>query len=173
MPVSSCTHDSHRMRSRRALRMLLQTLLVSASLRCEISIMYAAVLYRAIAAEAAQRPRMRSVMPTSRGHRFASHGPLGCFAVSLIVFPARNSGHWLDTVISDTLLAHATAIPHQRRSRARWCCRLVLPSRVPCCTPYRLPSALTNMVVLRTKVRFIKYVPPVRHWQSVTKMALK
>ena len=44
---------------------------------------YAAVLSR-IAAEAAQRPRMRSVMPTSRGHGFASHGPLGCFVVTLL-----------------------------------------------------------------------------------------
>ena len=45
-------------------------------------------------------------MPTSRGHGFASHGPLGCFVVSLIVFPARNSGHWLDTVISDARVGY-------------------------------------------------------------------
>ena len=42
-------------------------------------------------------------MPTSRGHGFASHGPLGCFVVSLIVCPARNSGHWLGMVILYTL----------------------------------------------------------------------
>ena len=76
--------------------MLLQTLcrrvLVARRSETLLEIMYAAVLSR-IAAEAAQRPRMKSVMPTSRGHGFASHGPLGCFVVSLIVCPARNSGH--------------------------------------------------------------------------------
>ena len=59
-----------------------------------------------IAAKAARRLRMSSVMPTSRGRSFASHGPLGCFVVSLIVFPARNSGHWLDTVSSDALVGY-------------------------------------------------------------------
>ena len=93
--------------------MLLQTLcrrvLVARRSETLLTIMYAAVLSR-IAAEAAQRPRMKSVMPTSRGHGFASHGPLGllfsCFVVSLIVFPARNNGHWLDTVISDALVGY-------------------------------------------------------------------
>ena len=89
--------------------MLLQTLcrrvLVARRSETLLTIMYAAVLSR-IAAEAAQRPRMKSVMPTSRGHGFASHGPLGCFVVSLIVFPARNSGHWLDAVISDALVGY-------------------------------------------------------------------
>ena len=89
--------------------MLLQTLcrrvLVARRSKTLLTIIYAAVLSR-IAAEAAQRPRMKSAMPTSRGHGFASHGPLGCFVVSLIVFPARNSGHWLDTVISDALVGY-------------------------------------------------------------------
>ena len=35
------------------------------------------VLVPRIAAEATWRPRMSSVMPTSRGRSFASHGPLG------------------------------------------------------------------------------------------------
>ena len=60
--------------------MLLQTLcrrvLVARRSETLLTIVYAAVLSR-IAAEAAQRLRMRSVMPTSRGHGFASHGPLG------------------------------------------------------------------------------------------------
>ena len=82
--------------------MLLQTLcrrvLVVRRGETLLTTMYAKVLSR-IAAEAAQHPRMRSVMPTSCGHGFASHGPLGCFVVSLIVCPARNSGHWLDMVL--------------------------------------------------------------------------
>ena len=31
-----------------------------------------------------------------------------CFVVSLIVFPARNSGHWLDRVIADTLVGNGS-----------------------------------------------------------------
>ena len=38
-----------------------------------------------VAAKATRRPRMRSAMPTSRGRGFASHGPLGYFAVALVV----------------------------------------------------------------------------------------
>ena len=47
-------------------------------------------------------------MPTSRGHGFASHGPLGCFVVSLIVCPARNGGRWLGMVVSDTLTGYGS-----------------------------------------------------------------
>ena len=43
------------------------------------------VLVPRIAAKATRRPRMRSAMPTSRGRGFASHGPLGYFAVALVV----------------------------------------------------------------------------------------
>ena len=91
--------------------MLLQTLcrrvLVARRNETLLTIVYAAVL-SCIAAEAAQRLRMRSVMPTSRGHGFASHGPLGCFVVSLIVCPARNSGHWLGMVILDALAGYGS-----------------------------------------------------------------
>ena len=41
-----------------------------------------------IAAKATRRLRMSSVMPTSRGRSFASHGPLGYYvvlAVALVV----------------------------------------------------------------------------------------
>ena len=81
--------------------MLLQTLcrqvLVARRSETLLTIVYAAVLSR-IAAEAAQRPRMTSVMPTSRGHgyrRCVSHGPLGCFVVTLVVCPAMDGGRWL------------------------------------------------------------------------------
>ena len=91
--------------------MLLQTLcrrvLVVRRSETLLTTMYAKVLSR-IAAEAAQQPRMRSVMPTSCGHGFASHGPLGCFVVSLIVCPARNSGHWLGMVLLDTLAGYGS-----------------------------------------------------------------
>ena len=61
-----------------------------------------------IAAEATQRPRMRSVMPTSRGRDFASHGPLGCFVVTLVIWPAGNGGRWLGMVVSDTLAGYVS-----------------------------------------------------------------
>ena len=56
-----------------------------------------------IAAEATQRPRMRSVMPTSRGRGFVSHGPLGCFVVTLVIWPAGNGGRWFGMVTSHTV----------------------------------------------------------------------
>ena len=91
--------------------MLLQTLcrrvLVARRSETLLTIVYAAVLSR-IAAEASQRLRMRSVMPTSRGHGFASHGPLGCFVVTLVVCPARNGGRWLGMVVSDTLTGYGS-----------------------------------------------------------------
>ena len=91
--------------------MLLQTLcrrvLVARRSETLLTIVHAAVLSR-IAAEAAQRLRMRSVMPTSRGHGFASHGPLECFVVTLVVCPARNGGHWLGMVVSDTLTGYGS-----------------------------------------------------------------
>ena len=43
------------------------------------------VLVPRVAAEATRRLRMRSVLPTSHGRGFASHGPLGHFAVALVV----------------------------------------------------------------------------------------
>ena len=43
------------------------------------------VLVPRVPAEATRRLRMRSVLPTSRGRGFASHGPLGYFAVALVV----------------------------------------------------------------------------------------
>ena len=92
--------------------MLLQTLcrrvLVARRSESLLTIVYAAALSR-IAAEAAQRLRMRSVMPTSRGQvGFASHGPLGCFVVTLVVCPARNGGRWLGMVVSDTLTGYGS-----------------------------------------------------------------
>ena len=91
--------------------MLLQTLcrrvLVVRRSETLLTTVYATVLSR-IAAEAAQQPRMRSVMPTSCGHGFASHGPLGCFVISLIICPARNSGHWLGMVLLDTLTGYGS-----------------------------------------------------------------
>ena len=41
-------------------------------------------------------------MPTSRGRDFASHGPLGCFVVTLVIWPAGNGGRWLGIVTSYT-----------------------------------------------------------------------
>ena len=90
--------------------MLLQTLCrrVLAARRSEtlLTIVHAAVVSR-FAAEATQRPRMRSVMPTSRGCGFASHGPLrlwqGCFVVTLVIWPAENGGRWLGIVTSHTV----------------------------------------------------------------------
>ena len=86
--------------------MLLQTLCrrVLAARRSEtlLTIVHAADVPR-IAAEATQRPRMRSVMPTSRGRDFASHGPLGCFVVTLVIWPAGNGGRWLGIVTSYTV----------------------------------------------------------------------
>ena len=73
------------------------------------------VLVPRIAAEAKayKLSYVSSVMPyttdTSRGRSFASHGPLGCFAVTLVVCPARNGGRWLDMVVSDTLAGHMGA----------------------------------------------------------------
>ena len=66
------------------------------------------VLVPRVPAEAARRLRMRSVLPTSRGHGFASHGPLGCFVVTLVVCPARNGGRWLGMVVSDTLTGYGS-----------------------------------------------------------------
>ena len=43
------------------------------------------VLVPRVPAEATRRLRMRSVLPTSHGRGFASHGPLGHFAVALVV----------------------------------------------------------------------------------------
>ena len=86
--------------------MLLQTLCrrVFVARRSEtlLTIVHAADVPR-IAAEATQRPRMRSVMPTSRGRDFASHGPLGCFVVVLVVWSAGNGGRWLGIVTSYTV----------------------------------------------------------------------
>ena len=48
-------------------------------------------------------------MPTSRGRGFAPHGTLGCFAVTLVIYPARFGGRWLGMVISDTLVGYAGA----------------------------------------------------------------
>jgi hypothetical protein len=67
-----------------------------------LTIVHAAVVSR-IAAEATQRPRMRSVIPTSRGRSFASHGPLGYFAVALVVWSAGDGGRWLGMVTSHTV----------------------------------------------------------------------
>ena len=87
--------------------MLLQTLCrrVLAARRSEtlLTTVHAAVVSR-FAAEATQRPRMRSVMPTSRGRDFASsHGSLGCFVVTLVIWPAGNGGRWLGIVTSHTV----------------------------------------------------------------------
>ena len=86
--------------------MLLQTLCrrVLAARRSEtlLTTVHAAVVSR-FAAEATQRPRMRSVMPTSRGRGFASHGPLGYFVVTLVIWPAGNGGRWLGIVTSHTV----------------------------------------------------------------------
>ena len=87
--------------------MLLQTLCrrVLAARRSEtlLTIVHAAAVSR-FAAEATQRPRMRSVMPTSRGRAdFASHGPLGCFVVTLVIWPAGNGGRWLGIVTAYTV----------------------------------------------------------------------
>ena len=91
--------------------MLLQTLCrrVLAAKRSEtlLTTVHAAVVSR-FAAEATQRPRMRSVMPTSRGRDFASHGPLGCFVVTLVVCPAMNGGRWLGMVVYDTLVGYGS-----------------------------------------------------------------
>ena len=56
------------------------------------------VLVPRVAAEATQRPRMRLVLPTSYGRGFASHGPLGYFVVTLVIWPAGNGGRWLGIV---------------------------------------------------------------------------
>ena len=61
------------------------------------------VMVTRIAAKATRRPRMRSVLPTSRGRGFASHGPLGCFVVTLVIWPAGNGGRWLGIVTSHTV----------------------------------------------------------------------
>ena len=61
------------------------------------------VLVPRIAAKATRRPRMRSAMPTSRGRCFASHGPLGYFVVTLVIWPAGNGGRWLGIVTSHTV----------------------------------------------------------------------
>ena len=45
-------------------------------------------------------------MPTSIGRGFASHGPLGYFAVALVVCPAKYGGLWLGMVVSDTLAGY-------------------------------------------------------------------
>ena len=109
--MPACIHDAYNTRLSHALRMLLQTLCrrVLAARRSEtlLTIVHAAVVSR-FAAEATQRPRMRSVMPTSRGCGFASHGPLGCFAVALVVWPAGNGGRWLGMVVLDTLAGYVS-----------------------------------------------------------------
>ena len=59
---------------------------VLAARRIETLLMIAFdVLVPRVAAEATRRLRMRSVLPTSRGRGFASHGLLGYFAVALAV----------------------------------------------------------------------------------------
>ena len=39
----------------------------------------------------------------TRGRGFASHGPLGCFVVTLVIWPAGNGGRWLGIVTSHTV----------------------------------------------------------------------
>ena len=67
------------------------------------------VLVPLIAGEATRRPCMRSVMPTSRGRDFASHGPLGCFGVTLVIWPAGNGGRWLGMVTFYTMAGYGSS----------------------------------------------------------------
>ena len=67
------------------------------------------VLVPRVAAEATRRPRMRSAMPTSRGRGFASHGPLGYFAVALVVWSAGDGGRWLGMVTSHTVAGYGSS----------------------------------------------------------------
>ena len=86
--MQACIHDAHSTRSSHALRVLLQTFCrrVLTARRIEMLLMTALdVLVPRVAAEATRRPRMRLVLPTSHGRGFASHGPLGHFAVALVV----------------------------------------------------------------------------------------
>ena len=89
--MQACIHDAHSTRSSHALRdhmeafcgRVLAARRIVTLLRTTFD-----VLVPRVPAEATRRLRMRSVLPTSHGRGFAGlmrHGPLGHFAVALVV----------------------------------------------------------------------------------------
>ena len=113
MPVSLCTHDSHRMRSRRALRMLLSADLVSASPRYKTQrddahdhVCCGAIAHRSGRCSAAAHEV--DYADLSRPRRCVPWPSVGCFPALWFqldrISGQENSGHWLDTIRTDTVI---------------------------------------------------------------------